>query len=165
MSTDSGSLALSPRPTSTTSGPVAARPRIDPTSGPAAAARRRIDPTSPQLATAARTFGLLFAPVRLHLVALASWGEYDVGTLAKRVGVSVTTASQQLAKLRLAGLVTVRHEGRRRVYTVDDPHVIALVEQIFEHVAPDGSLAPDPSRPASAAGSVVCGRTPALPTV
>ncbi|TCC02956.1 ArsR/SmtB family transcription factor [Kribbella soli] len=105
-----------------------------------------IEPTSPQLATAARTFGLLLAPVRLHLVALASCGEYDVGTLAARVGVSVPTASQHLAKLRLAGLVTARREGRRQFYTVQDPHVIALVEQIFAHVAPDGSLAPDPPR-------------------
>ncbi|TCC16317.1 ArsR/SmtB family transcription factor [Kribbella sindirgiensis] len=108
-----------------------------------------IEPTSPQLATAARTFGLLLAPVRLHLVALASCGEYDVGTLAARVGVSVPTASQHLAKLRLAGLVSARREGRRQFYTVDDPHVIALVEQIFQHVAPDGSLAPDPPRPGS----------------
>jgi DNA-binding transcriptional ArsR family regulator len=131
MNTDRGSLALSPRPASRTS-------------GPAAAARRTIDPTSPQLATAARTFGLLFAPIRLHLVALASCGEHDVGTLAKRVGVSVATASQHLAKLRLAGLISARREGRRQIYTVDDPHVIALVEQIFQHVAPDGSLAPDP---------------------
>jgi DNA-binding transcriptional ArsR family regulator len=103
-----------------------------------------IEPTAPQLATATRTFGLLLAPVRLHLVALASCGEYDVGTLATRVGVSVQTASQHLAKLRLAGLVTARREGRRQFYTVDDPHVVALVEQIFEHVAPDGTLAPDP---------------------
>ena len=107
-----------------------------------------IEPTSPQLATAARTFGLLLAPVRLHLVALASCGEYDVGTLAARVGVSVPTASQHLAKLRLAGLVSARREGRRQFYTVDDPHVIALVEQIFQHVAPDGSLAPDSADPA-----------------
>ncbi|TDO54019.1 DNA-binding transcriptional ArsR family regulator [Kribbella sp. VKM Ac-2571] len=109
-----------------------------------------IEPTSPQLATAARTFGLLLAPVRLHLVALASCGEYDVGTLAAQVGVSVPTASQHLAKLRLAGLVSARREGRRQFYTVQDPHVIALVEQIFQHVAPDGSLAPDPPRPGSA---------------
>ncbi|MGW7686931.1 hypothetical protein ACWGID_39695, partial [Kribbella sp. NPDC054772] len=38
-----------------------------------------IEPTAPQLATATRTFGLLLAPVRLHLVALACCGEYDVG--------------------------------------------------------------------------------------
>jgi DNA-binding transcriptional ArsR family regulator len=117
--------------------------------------RATIDPTPAQLATAARTFGLLFAPIRLHLVALASCGEHDVGTLAQRVGVSVATASQHLAKLRLAGLITVRREGRRHIYTVDDPHVITLVEQIFQHVAPDGSLAPDPPRPVNVRVGVI----------
>ena len=48
------------------------------------------------------------------------------------------------AKLRLAGLITVRREGRRHIYTVDDPHIVTLVEQIVDHIAPDGSLASDP---------------------
>jgi DNA-binding transcriptional ArsR family regulator len=103
-----------------------------------------IEPTKPQLDAAARTLALLVAPVRLHLVWLATNGEYDVGTLAERVGVSIATASQHLAKLRLAGLISARRDGRRHIYTVDDPHVIALVDQILDHIAPDGSLAPDP---------------------
>ena len=32
-------------------------------------------------------------------------------------------------------------------FTVDDPHVITMVEQIFEHIDPDGTLAPDPPEP------------------
>ncbi|HWD82829.1 MAG TPA: metalloregulator ArsR/SmtB family transcription factor [Kribbella sp.] len=100
-------------------------------------------PTARQLAAAARTFGLLVPPVRLHLVWLAAHFEYDVGTLAARAGVSVATASQHLGKLRIAGLITVHRHGRHHVYTVDDPHVRTLVDQIFEHVAPDGTLAPD----------------------
>jgi DNA-binding transcriptional ArsR family regulator len=102
------------------------------------------EPTGPQLTVAASTFALLSAPVRLHLVSLAAQGEYDVGTLADRVGVSIATASQHLAKLRLAGIITARREGRRHIYTVDDPHVLTLVEQIFQHIAADGTLAPDP---------------------
>jgi DNA-binding transcriptional ArsR family regulator len=105
------------------------------------------DPSGPQLETAARTFALLSAPVRLHLVALASAGEYDVGTLSTRVGVSIATASQHLSKLRLAGVISGRRVGRRQIYTVDDPHVITMVEQIFQHIAPDGTLAPDPPMP------------------
>jgi DNA-binding transcriptional ArsR family regulator len=105
------------------------------------------EPTRAQLEVAAGTFALLATPVRLHLVSLAAQGEYDVGTLADRVGVSIATASQHLAKLRLAGIITARRDGRRHIYTVDDPHVITLVEQIFEHIAPDGSLAPDPPMP------------------
>ena len=105
------------------------------------------EPTEQQLDVAARTFALLSAPVRLHLVTLAAAGEHDVGTLSEKAGVSIATASQQLAKLRLAGLVSARRDGRRQIYTVDDPHVLTLIHQIFDHVAPDGTLAPDPPFP------------------
>jgi DNA-binding transcriptional ArsR family regulator len=105
------------------------------------------EPTGPQLSAAANTFDLLSSPVRLHLVWLAAYGRYDVGTLAARAGVSIATASQHLAKLRLSGLVTGHREGKRQIYTVDDPHVLALLEQIFAHIAPDGTLAADPPLP------------------
>lgn len=100
--------------------------------------------TSAQLAAAANTFGLLASPPRLHLVWLMSYQGLDVGTLAQKVGLSLATTSQHLGKLRLAGVVTASHHGRRHIYVVDDPHVLALVKQIFEHIAPDGTLAPDP---------------------
>jgi DNA-binding transcriptional ArsR family regulator len=77
-------------------------------------------------------------------VALAAAGEYDVGTLSERVGVTIATASQHLSKLRLAGIIHAQRQGRRQIYTVDDPHVLTMVQQIFEHIAPDGTLAPDP---------------------
>lgn len=105
------------------------------------------EPTWEQLDVAARTFALLGTPVRLHLVALAAAGEHDVGTLSEKAGVSIATASQHLAKLRLAGLVSAHRDGRRQIYTVEDPHVLTLVHQIFDHIAPDGTLAPDPPFP------------------
>lgn len=103
-------------------------------------------PTPAQLAAAANTFALLASPPRLHMVWLLTTGGHDVGTLAARAGVSVSTTSQHLSKLRLAGIVRVVRDGRRHVYVVDDPHVVALVQQIFDHIAPDGTLAPDPPR-------------------
>ncbi|UVY83746.1 metalloregulator ArsR/SmtB family transcription factor [Brachybacterium sp. NBEC-018] len=103
-------------------------------------------PTEPQLAAAADTFSMLASPARLHLVQLMSTGRYDVGELAEKVGLSLPTTSQHLRKLRLTGIVSATREGRHSYYTVDDPHVVELVEQIFEHIAPDGSLAPDPPR-------------------
>ncbi|MEV0086701.1 metalloregulator ArsR/SmtB family transcription factor [Saccharopolyspora sp. NPDC050642] len=106
--------------------------------------RQEAEPTEAQLAAAAATFALLASPPRLHLVWLITHGSYDVGTLAKRVGISIATVSQHLSKLRLAGVITARRDGRRHLYTVDDPHVVALVDQIFDHIAPDGTLAPDP---------------------
>jgi DNA-binding transcriptional ArsR family regulator len=113
-------------------------------------AGERTEPTVPQLASAASTFALLGNATRLHVVWLAAQGLHDVSALAKRVGVGTATMSQHLSKLRLAGVISVRREGRRHIYTVDDPHVLALVEQIFAHIAPDGSLALDPPRAAQA---------------
>lgn len=105
------------------------------------------EPTAVQVASAARTFALLSSPPRLHLVWLLAHGSYDVGTLAERVGLGIATVSQHLSKLRLAGVISARQDGRRHFYSVDDPHVLTLVTQIFEHIAPDGTLAPDPPGP------------------
>lgn len=101
-------------------------------------------PTPAQLAAAAATFTLLGSPARLHLVWLMAHGAADVGTLAAQIGLSIATTSQHLSKLRLAGVITSRKQGRHVYYSVEDPHVLTVVEQIFSHIAPDGSLAPDP---------------------
>lgn len=105
--------------------------------------------TEAQLAAAAATFDLLSAPGRLHLVWLLASGEYDVTTLADLTGANVPAASQHLAKLRAAGVVTARRDGRRQLYRVEDPHIASVIEQMFSHIAPDGTLAgdPDPRRP------------------
>jgi len=104
------------------------------------------EPTRPQLDSAASTFALLSNSARLHVLWLAAQNSHDVTALAERTGLGVATMSQHLTKLRLAGLISARREGRRHIYTVDDPHILTLVQQIFAHIAPDGSLAPDPPR-------------------
>ena len=97
--------------------------------------------TDEQLAAAAATFGMLATPSRLHLVWLLASGEYDVSTLAELSGLNVPAASQHLSKLRAAGIVTARREGRRQLYRVEDPHILTVIEQMFSHIAPDGTLA------------------------
>jgi DNA-binding transcriptional ArsR family regulator len=87
------------------------------------------------LQDAAATFGLLSATVRLHLVWLLAEGERDVGTLAEEVGQSVATVSHHLSKLKLAGLVRARREGKRQVYFVDDQHVVDIVQLAVRHHA------------------------------
>jgi DNA-binding transcriptional ArsR family regulator len=83
----------------------------------------------------AATFGLLSATVRLHLVWLLAEDERDVGTLAEHVGQSVATVSHHLSKLKLAGLVRARREGKRQVYFVDDQHVVDIVQLAIPHHA------------------------------
>lgn len=103
--------------------------------------------TAAQLEAAALTFDLLSVPGRLHLVLLLAGQELDVTTLAEATGATVPAASQQLAKLRAAGLVAARRDGRRQLYRVEDPHILTVIERMFRHIAPDGTLAPDPVRP------------------
>ena len=82
---------------------------------------------------AADTFALLASSQRLHLLWLLARQERDVSTLADLLGASVPLVSQHLAKLRLAGLVSARRVGKRQLYTVDDPHVVSLVNQAIDH--------------------------------
>jgi len=84
-------------------------------------------PSKEGLRSAAAAFGLLASPLRLHIVWLLSQGECDVTGLAERAGASLPAVSQHLAKLKLAGLVRSRREGRRQVYLVDDPATVAVV--------------------------------------
>ncbi|MFK8848013.1 ArsR/SmtB family transcription factor [Streptomyces sp. Ac-502] len=85
------------------------------------------DPSAEVLTEAAATFGLLASPARLHIVWVLAAGECDVSGLAERVGGALPAVSQHLAKLKLAGLVRSRREGRRVVYLVDDPDVVSMV--------------------------------------
>jgi DNA-binding transcriptional ArsR family regulator len=109
---------------------------------------RSTEPTQPQLRSAAATFALLGSASRLHLAWLMAHERCDVGTLARRAGLSIPTTSQHLAKLRLAGIVSASRAGRHTYYTVDAPHVLAMIDQIFRHIAADGTLAPDSRRTA-----------------
>lgn len=86
-------------------------------------------PDEAQVAAATQAFALLAEPTRLRLLWLLADGEHDVGTLATAVAASPTAVSQQLAKLRLAGLVESRRYGRRQVYRSRGGHVVRLVRE------------------------------------
>lgn len=103
--------------------------------------------TESQLEAAAATFDLLSVPNRLSLLVLLCAGESDVSALAEASGQSIPATSQHLAKLRAAGLVSARRDGRRQLYRVDDPHVAGVIELMFKHIEPDGTLTgPDARR-------------------
>jgi DNA-binding transcriptional ArsR family regulator len=78
---------------------------------------------------ATMALGLLADATRLRLMAQLLHGEQDVTALTAAVGAARPAVSQHLGKLRLAGLVTVRREGRRSVYAIADPHLRRLVTE------------------------------------
>ncbi|MFE1044721.1 ArsR/SmtB family transcription factor [Streptomyces olivaceus] len=93
------------------------------------------EPSGEVLGRAAEAFGLLAAPARLHIVWLLAHGERDVSALAEQVGGALPAVSQHLSKLKLAGLVRSRREGRRQVYYVGDPGVVAVVRLMIGQLA------------------------------
>jgi DNA-binding transcriptional ArsR family regulator len=102
------------------------RANVSPT--PSGAAGTEL-PTPAQVDTAVRALSLLADATRLRVLFLLGSGEHDVGALAGAVGTTPAAASQHLAKLRLAGLVAVRQEGKHRVYSTRGRHVRRLVEE------------------------------------
>ncbi|MEU8695407.1 metalloregulator ArsR/SmtB family transcription factor [Streptomyces sp. NPDC048665] len=84
-------------------------------------------PPAEAVAQAVTAFGLLASRSRLHIMWALSQGESDVTGLAGRVDMALPAVSQHLAKLKLAGLVAARPEGRRQVYYVDDPDIAATI--------------------------------------
>ncbi|MGY0059903.1 ArsR/SmtB family transcription factor [Streptomyces sp. LZ34] len=90
-------------------------------------------PSSEQLARAAELLGLLADRTRLALLHTLSAGEADVTTLTAACGAARPAVSQHLAKLRLAGLVASRKDGRRVVYALEDGHLARLVAEALSH--------------------------------
>lgn len=82
-----------------------------------------------RFAVAAEVLGLLADRTRLALLERLAEGEADVTTLTEAVGVARPSVSQHLARLRLAGLVTTRKEGRRVVYGLRHGHLRRLVDE------------------------------------
>ncbi|MEV6316079.1 metalloregulator ArsR/SmtB family transcription factor [Streptomyces sp. NPDC051776] len=82
-----------------------------------------------RLTVAAEVLALLADRTRLALLVRLSEGEADVTTLTEACGAARPAVSQHLARLRLAGVVTTRKEGRRMVYALGHGHLRRLVEE------------------------------------
>lgn len=54
-----------------------------------------------------------------------------MSTLTAQVSASRSSVSQHLGRLRLAGLVRARREGRRMLYRVATEHLRDLVEEAY----------------------------------
>ncbi|WP_406739119.1 metalloregulator ArsR/SmtB family transcription factor [Streptomyces sp. NBC_00853] len=82
-----------------------------------------------RLDAAASVLALLADRTRLALMERLGRGEADVTTLTEACGAARPSVSQHLAKLRLAGLVTTRKDGRRVVYALGHGHLRRLVDE------------------------------------
>lgn len=83
--------------------------------------------------TTVAMLAMLAEPTRLRLLWALREGELGVSALAEAAGCSPTAASQHLSKLRLAGLVDQRAEGRARLYRLRGAHVRSQVVEAVGH--------------------------------
>ena len=117
--------------------------RMDTRTPVADAPRSQQRTSSERLDVAASVLALLADRTRLALMERLGRGEADVTTLVEAVGAARPSVSQHLAKLRLAGLVTTRKDGRRVVYSLRHGHLRRLVDEalnVADHQI--GSLPP-----------------------
>jgi DNA-binding transcriptional ArsR family regulator len=90
-------------------------------------------PTEAQFDAALEMLELLAEPTRLRILWALAAGELDVTTVAGMAGASTTATSQHLAKLRQAGLVASRRDGRRIMYRVLGRHTRSVIEEVLFH--------------------------------
>src|SRR5262249_205977 len=76
------------------------------------------------LAAVARSLG---SAHRIELLELLAQTERTVEELAGVRGLTIANASQHLQQLRRFGLVEARRDGKRVIYKLADPEVVALL--------------------------------------
>ena len=69
-------------------------------------------------------------PGRLMILCHLAGGEKSVTELEALLGQRQAAVSQQLARLRLEGLVSTRRDGKAIYYAIEDTRVLALVRSL-----------------------------------
>ena len=70
-------------------------------------------------------------PVRLQILEALRHHPDTVGEIVSRLGLSQPVVSRHLAILRRASLVTVRTEGRERIYRIGNDQAEAILSLLF----------------------------------
>jgi len=99
-------------------------------------------PDDAAVQVAAAAFRMLSDENRIKILVALLQGESSVNCLADLIGANPSAVSQHLAKLRLAGLVTVRREGTYAFYQAANSHVKRLLDEALSHA--DHATSPVP---------------------
>ncbi|MEM2321487.1 MAG: metalloregulator ArsR/SmtB family transcription factor [Candidatus Bathyarchaeia archaeon] len=78
----------------------------------------------------AKIFRALSDPVRLEILEILREGERCVCEIIPASGLPQPIVSRHLAILRRAGLVKVKVQGNRRIYSVTDPLIYKLIDSV-----------------------------------
>ena len=73
---------------------------------------------------------------RLLILCHLSSGEKSVTELEKLLAARQAAVSQQLARLRLEGLVDTRRNGKTIYYSLSDPRVVQIIDAVSDMFCP-----------------------------
>ena len=82
----------------------------------------------------AETFQALGDSSRVKIVWMLTQGEHNVGDIARELAMSQPAVSHHLRTLRNLKLVKIRREGRTSFYSLDDSHIVRLLNEGIQHV-------------------------------
>ena len=89
------------------------------------------DDEAKQLAEFLKVFG---DPDRIRILALLKDREVCVGHIAEALGKTVSAVSHQLSIMRRQRLVRYVKDGKNIYYTLDDDHVVKLLDAATDHI-------------------------------
>ncbi len=89
------------------------------------------DEEAKQLAEYLKVFG---DPDRIRILALLKDHEVCVGHIAESLGKTISAVSHQLRLMRRQRLVRYVKDGKNIYYTLDDDHVVKLLDAAMEHI-------------------------------
>jgi DNA-binding transcriptional ArsR family regulator len=84
----------------------------------------------PLIELVAQRFRVLGEPMRIKLLDRLGDGEASVGELLESLGASQQNVSKHLGILNAAGMVTRTKSGNHALYSISDPSVFELCEQV-----------------------------------
>ncbi|QLQ19895.1 MAG: helix-turn-helix transcriptional regulator [Exiguobacterium profundum] len=91
-------------------------------------------------ATAAAAFLKALSHEGLMILCHLSSGEKSVTELEQKLGSRQAAVSQQLARLRLEGLVSCRRDGKAMYYSIQDPKVVRIIELVYDMFCREAAL-------------------------
>ena len=91
-------------------------------------------PGEEEIAKVASAFKSISEPCRLKILFALRQGEMCVLHIVEAVGGTQSAVSHQLRLLKANGIVKSRREGQNILYSLDDEHVLAVLELACAHL-------------------------------
>jgi DNA-binding transcriptional ArsR family regulator len=83
---------------------------------------------------ASQMFKVLSDPTRLKILLYLKNGEQNVTAISQAVEMEQSAVSHQLRLLRENHVVKTRREGKAVLYSLDDYHVLDILDQTLQHI-------------------------------